>query len=155
MNDTMIMDYKNLSMNLWKCYTAYFGDVVEPSNDVSTNRAWVDQTNGWERASPEDVGEDAGDNGMAAEQTRGTTHIAYIVCTAWIYAYIYARIFSCEFKAEVIFWSPFLVYIEIRHYNNVSHSNKIVYWRIGNLIPPPPLARSKFRIIKQCLNNIL
>ena len=82
MNDTMIMDYKNLSMNLWKCYTAYFGDVVEPSNDVSTNLAWVDQTNGWERASPEDVGEDAGDNGMAAEQTRGTAHIAYICPTS-------------------------------------------------------------------------
>ena len=82
MNDTLIMDYKNLSMNFWKYYTAYFGDVVEPSNDVSTNRAWVDQTNGWERASPEDVGEDAGDNGMAAEHTRGSAHIACIACIA-------------------------------------------------------------------------
>ena len=26
--------------------TAYFGNVVEPSKDVATNRAWVDQTDG-------------------------------------------------------------------------------------------------------------
>ena len=26
--------------------TSYFGNLVEPSNDVSTNRAWVDQTDG-------------------------------------------------------------------------------------------------------------
>ena len=41
-------------------------NVVEPSNGVSTNRAWGDQTDGWERASP---GEDARDNEMATEQT--------------------------------------------------------------------------------------
>ena len=42
--------------------TGFFGDVVEPSNSVS---AWVDQTDGWERASPTEDGEDAGDNAMA------------------------------------------------------------------------------------------
>ena len=56
--------------------------MVDPSNNVSAS---VDQTDGWERASPKDVSEDASDTGMAVEQTRDTAYIDYIAYFAYIY----------------------------------------------------------------------
>ena len=49
------MDYKNLSMNLRKYYTAYFGDVVEPSNNVSTGPYSTNLWQSWVRVTPNNL----------------------------------------------------------------------------------------------------
>ena len=60
MNNNISMmprDFQDVQQLLIFFTTGYFGDVIEPSN-----HAWVNQIDGWERASPKDDSEDAVDN---------------------------------------------------------------------------------------------
>ena len=108
--------------NCYVCHNLLPGDVVEPSNDVS---AWVDQTDGWERTSPKDVGVDAGDTGMAAEHTRDTAYINY-------FAYIYAPIGDYFKTKNWRRWCDITLYLlELLCLDNCYVCRKFIAWCVS------------------------
>ena len=81
---------------------------------------------GWQRASPKYVGEDARDDGMAAEQTRGTAHIAYI----------YAPIRDCFEKKTWRKWFDIALYLsELLYLDNCYVCHNFIAWCVLPYLP--------------------